>query len=85
MNSGYRWCLDDSAYAALASLRKRSQRKVMAAIEEIAANPFRAPAFTATDADGFEVGISCGAGCMITYRVDHAVKRVHIQEISLIT
>ena len=85
MNLGYRWCVDDSAYDSLASLRKRHQRQVTAIIREIAAHPFHAPAFTTTDSDGFEVGVHYGADCMITYRVDHAVRLVHIQEISSIS
>jgi len=54
----------------------------MEVIREIAAHPFRIPAFTTPDADGFEVGVHFGANCMITYRIDHAVRMVHIQDIS---
>ena len=82
MKLGYRWCLHDAAYDSLATLRRSQQRKVVAAIREIAAYPFRPSAYRGTDSEGFEIAVVYVADCMISYHADHAVRMVEVREIT---
>jgi hypothetical protein len=84
VSSGYRWCVDDSAYDALADLRPTQRRRVIVVIRELARHPFRAPAFTTTDSEGLEISILYAADCMISYRIDHAARMLHILEITYV-
>lgn len=82
MNLSYRWSLDESAYDVLVALPRRRRTAVERALRGLAANPFAEPSFSTLDDHGLRLDVVFAADCMITYHLDHAVRTVHIADIS---
>ena len=83
MNLGYRWTLDEEAYAYLRALKPASRRQLEQTIARIAARPFTEPAYIDFDSDGEELFHLFVGRHTLIYHVDHAVRRILILEICL--
>jgi hypothetical protein len=79
---GYSWAVEGEAYRYLVGRSKRRRKKLEQAIEMLAARPFQAPLFSGKSDDGSQLDIIETDGHLITYHVEHSVRRVRITEIS---
>lgn len=81
MSLGYRWLIDEEAYAFLRSLSQRRRRQLERSIELLAAHPFTEPSYIDFDADDEELFHLFVGEYTIVYHVDHAIRRVLVQQI----
>jgi mRNA-degrading endonuclease RelE of RelBE toxin-antitoxin system len=78
---GYRPDFSDAAVEFFSGLTRRRQRKLLDRARELAADPFLAPDYQSTDADGRKVGHLLVDNFVFSYWVDDAARRVMIVEI----
>ncbi len=81
MKPGYSWQIEGDAYRTLVTLSKRRRRLLERAIDGLAARPFQSPIYTDRSAEGMEFSVIESSGHLITYHVDHAIRRVLVAEI----
>lgn len=77
----YRPVFSDSAVAFFISLARRQQRILLDRAHELAADPFLAPDFRETDAEGRDLGHVVVGDFVFTYWVDHAARQVMITDV----
>lgn len=73
--------LDEEAHTFLGNLNRRDRRKLEAAFDALRTHPFAEPSFVGFDSNGEEQFHLFIDGYAIAYHVDHAVRRVFIQQI----
>lgn len=73
--------IDEEPYAYLRSIKPASRRRLEREIGRLATRPFTEPSYIDFDADGEELFHLFVGRHTIIYHVDHAVRRVLIQQI----
>ena len=82
MKVGYSWAVEGEAYRYLVSQPKQRRKQLERAIEALAAHPFQTPLFSSKSDDGSPLDIIEAEDHLITYHVEHTVRRVRVTEIS---
>lgn len=81
MSGDYTWSRDGDAYHFLTALPNRRRRLLERAIQALAAHPFRPPLFSDQGPDGERLDIVEVDGHLVTFHVEHAVRRIRVIEI----
>jgi mRNA-degrading endonuclease RelE of RelBE toxin-antitoxin system len=80
----YRYAVDQAADEAMATLTRRDQVMLRDYFRFLAQHPFTRGDQETTDADGRVNQVKGHGGYVVTYRADHAVKRLNIVAVELL-
>lgn len=78
MSSDYEWCLSRQAAERIIHLSPRLRRSMLDALDVIPGQPPKDPAATFTGANGQIYFVADIKSRIVTYTIDHAVKRIDV-------
>ncbi|MES2695235.1 MAG: hypothetical protein V4773_17300 [Verrucomicrobiota bacterium] len=81
MKLGYDWLVEGEAYRYLVSLPKRKRLLLERAFDSLASRPFQPTLYTEQGPDGSRLDSITASGHIVTYHVDHAIRRIWVTDI----
>ncbi len=78
MNDGWQFHLSDSALHFLLSRRAAERVVLLKTFDELLADPYQSPTFTAADSTGRKISGKLAGKCIVYYWLDHLVKEIRI-------